>query len=29
METGLVEAIIKDIICNRWEINLEYEDVLT
>jgi len=29
METGLAEAIIKDIICNRWGINPEYEDVLS
>jgi len=29
METGLAEAVIKDIICNRWEINPEYEDVLS
>jgi len=29
LETGLAEAIIKDIICNRWEINPEYEDVLS
>jgi len=29
MKAGLAETIIEDIICNRWEINPEYEDVLS
>jgi len=29
METVLAEDVIKDVICNRWEINPEYENVLS